>query len=97
MLDQGVFDLDWTDPDTAHFEHVVAPPGVPQISVSIRVVFVAGTDPLTGDGLAGLVESVPVAGARGVALDQQVANLAVRHGQTSVVHDLRFVACYRFA
>src|SRR5207248_635993 len=80
-----------------HFEHVVAAAGVPQKSVRILNVLVAGAYPSSEDGVSGPIVLVPVAGADGVALDQQVANIANRHGLTVVVQDPGLVAGHWFA
>ena len=76
MLDQAVLDFDRADPDAADLEHVVAAPGVPEEAVGVLPVSVAGPDPAPLDRVAGLVVLVPVAGARGVAPHEQVADVA---------------------
>src|SRR5579872_1811573 len=43
MLAQHAFDLDRTHPNSAYFDHVVGSAGIPEISVFVLMVFVAGT------------------------------------------------------
>lgn len=49
MLAEHAFDLDRAYPDPADLDHVVGSAGIPEISVFILMVFVAGAEPVAGD------------------------------------------------
>ena len=79
VLDERALDLDRRDPDAADLQHVVGAAGVPEVAVGVLVVLVAGLDPVAEERLLGLLVLVPVVGHGRVALDAQVADLALRH------------------
>src|SRR5204862_4359346 len=85
-------DLDRRDPDPADFQHVVRAAAVPEVAILVLVVLVARLDPRAEERLFGLLVLVPVVRHRGVALDTEVADLALRHGAPLVVHDGELVA-----
>src|SRR6185503_6660779 len=83
MLDERVLDLDGTHPDPADLHHVVGTARVPVIAVGILAVLVPGSNPPTFNRRLGLVVLVPVARARRIAADEQVADLS--HGDVSIL------------
>src|SRR5579863_244046 len=92
MLNQNPFDFDGADPHTADLDHVVGAPGIPEISVGILMVFIAGPDPMTGDGVLRFLVLVPIAGAGGIGFHKQVADLALRYRLVLVIDDPGFEA-----
>src|SRR5207245_6527378 len=87
----GCLHLDRGNPLAGDLEHVVGPAGVPEEAVAVTDVFITGADPIALDGPLGLLVLVPVVGTGGIAFDQQVADLAVRHPPIDVVHYPGFV------
>src|SRR2546426_8167535 len=55
VLDQRGLDLDRRDPDTADLQHVIGAAGVPEVTVLVLPILVAGLDPRTEERLLGLV------------------------------------------
>src|SRR3989440_12019625 len=93
--DQRVLDLHRRYPDAADLQHVVGAARVPEVAVGILPVLVARLDPWAVERLLRLLVLVPVVGHRRVALDAQVADLALRDRPALVVHDDRLVARHR--
>src|SRR6478672_1593893 len=89
---QRVLDLYWTHPQTADLEHVVRPARVPEVTVGVLRVLVAGADPAALDRLVGLLGLVPVARARRLAVDPQVADLAAPDRLATIVDQPGVVA-----
>src|SRR5439155_23841387 len=92
MLGERALDLRRRHPHAARLDHVVGPTGVPEVAIHISLVLVAGAHPFPLDGLLGALVLVPIARARAIPLDDQVAHLANRHWTAGVVHELRLVA-----
>src|SRR5207249_9801178 len=92
MLGERALDLRRRYPHATRLDHVIGASGVPEVPVGVAGVLVPGPHPLAFDGLFGALVLVPVARARTVPLDHQVAHLADRHLATGIVHDLRLVA-----
>src|ERR1039458_496659 len=90
MLDQDAFYLDWTDPHAADLQHVIGPSGVPEISVFILVILVAGSDPMSFNRVLSLFVLVPVISPNRVSSNQQIARLPLRHRTVIVVRDSGF-------
>src|SRR5204863_3704972 len=84
-------DLGRRYPHPARLDHVVGAAGVPEMARRILPVLVPGADPLAHERLLRALVLVPVAGARTVALDEQVADLARWDRAAGVVHDHRLV------
>src|SRR6266542_2398445 len=95
MAHEGVLHLDRRDPDAPHLQHVVGAAAVPEVAVVVLVVLVARLDPVAKERGLGLLVLVPVIGHGRVALDLQVADLALRHGPPLVVHDSCLVTRHR--
>ena len=60
MRGQHVFDFCRTDPEAAHFQHVVTTPRVPVKAVLVDVVTIAGEQPLSAKSLAALLVLVQI-------------------------------------
>src|SRR5260370_19698479 len=70
---------------------------MPEKSIFILTIFVAGWEPLVDEGGPFFFGLVPVAGAERLALDPEVANFIGSCGATGFVGDFRFEAEKDFA
>src|SRR5947208_2248285 len=71
--------------------------GVPEAAVGIAPVLVTRPHPLAQERLLRALVLVPVAGAGAVALDEQIADFALRHVTPVVIHDPGIVARHQRA
>ena len=87
MLGQHIFDLGGEDIVAASLDPKLG--AVAQIDVATLIApsHVAGMDPAIADGLPVLFRSVPVAGERNLAADDQFAGLSVRNIAAIVIDD----------
>src|SRR5262245_25298686 len=60
MLEEAGFDLERSDPDATHLEHVVDPSLVPEVAVGVAAENVSGADPVALEGALRLFVVVPV-------------------------------------
>ena len=79
------------------FEEIVGPAGVPEKSILILTIFVAGAEPLVDERALCFLGLIPVAGAEGIALDPEVADLVGSSGAAGFIGDFRFEAGKDFA
>src|SRR5260370_5796594 len=70
---------------------------MPEKSIFILTIFVAGAEPLVDEGVPCFFGLVPVARAERLALDPEVANFIGSCGATGFVGDFRFEAGKDFA
>src|SRR6266436_1034981 len=94
MLGERAFDLRRRHPHAARFDHVVGPTSVPEVAIRVPGVLVARPHPLARERLLGALGLVPVARARAVSLDDQIACLAGCHFAAGIVYQFRLVARY---
>jgi hypothetical protein len=73
---QRVLDLHRAHRDTAHLQHVVGAPRVPEEALLVLRVLVSGADPRAGHGLLRPFVLVPIAAAGRVTLDQEAADVS---------------------
>ena len=97
MLGQGALDLGRRHPHATRLDHVVGAAGVPETAGRVLPVLVSSADPLAHEGLLRTLVLVPVAGARAVPLDEQIADFARRDRAAGLVHDHRVVPGYQCA
>src|SRR5258706_3512683 len=97
MRDQGAFDFGGAEPEAVDFEEIVGTAGRPQKSVFILTIFVAGAEPVVDEGVFCFFGLIPVAGAEGIALDPEVADLIGGDGLAGFVGDFRFESGKDFA
>jgi len=79
------------------FEEIVGAAGVPEKSIFILTIFVAGAEPLADERVLCFLGLIPVAGAEGIALDPEVADFVRGGGAAGFVGDFRFEAGKDFA
>ena len=92
MGDQRAFDFRGAEPAAIHFESIVGAARVPEISVGILMIFVAGAEPGTVECGVSFFGLIPIAGANGIALDQQISNFAGSDFLAVLVDDFCFIA-----
>src|SRR5580704_3644257 len=92
MRDQNTFDFSGTQPQSVNFKNVVRAPGVPVVALFILEVFVSRAEPVANKSLFSFFVLVPIAGASGITLNQQIANLVRSNGVAVLVDDSGFVA-----
>src|SRR4051812_46159194 len=97
MYDQRALDLERRDPDAGNLEHVVGTAAERIAAIGVADVFVAGAGPAALEGLPALAALVPVALAGRRRIDQQLADLAIRHIGAGFVDQPHFVTRHRTA
>src|ERR1700758_2466255 len=97
MLDENALDFDGTNPDAAHFNHVVRASGIPEISLCILVILIPGAQPMAGNSLLRFFVLVPITGAGGIGFDEQIADLALSNRLIVVVDDFGVEAGNKFS
>ncbi len=80
-----------------HLEEIVGAAGVPEKSVLILTIFVAGAKPLVHEGVFCFFGLVPIASAEGIAFDPQIADFIGSCGAAGFVGDFCFEAGKDFA
>src|SRR5580698_6429879 len=90
MLEEFILDFNRADPGSADFQHVIGAAAVPEVSVGILIIAVAGAKPIAGDGVFGFFVLVPIASARGVGLDDEVPHRSGRDGLIIFIDDAGF-------
>ncbi len=63
MRDQSAFYFSGAEPKAVHFEEIVGPAGLPEKSIFILTVFVAGAEPSFDERVLCFFGLIPVAGA----------------------------------
>src|SRR5579859_7170178 len=92
VLDERRLDLHRRDPQAADLDHVVRAALVPVVAALVDAIAVAAEEPLAEDRPFRLLVLRPVQREGAVALDVEVAGLAVRHRPAFGVEDLELVA-----
>ena len=74
MRDQCALDFRGAQPEAVYFEKIVGAAGVPEVAFFILKILVAGAEPIADKSFLGFFVFVPVAGARGITFDKQIAD-----------------------
>src|ERR1700761_1562850 len=85
MRDQRALDLERRDPDARHLEHVVGAAAERVAAIFIADVFVTSAGPVALKGDPAFAALVPVTFAGRWRLDQEFADLAIRHVIAGIV------------
>src|SRR5215469_4089374 len=92
MLQQSALNLHRAYPHALDLHHVVGAADIPVIATRIAVVLIARAQPVTLDGFFRLLMLIPVSGANRIALDKQIADLAIGHRLSGLVDDASLVS-----
>src|SRR6516225_674216 len=95
--DEHTLDLERRDPDARYLEHVVGTAAVVVIAALADAVLIAGVGPFAAERAPRLLALQPVVLCRRRALDDELADLALRHGSAVIVEQVRLVAGHRSA
>src|SRR5216684_860118 len=97
MSNERTFHLRGAQPESVDFEEVVGSAGVPEVTVLILIILIAGSEPLAHERLFRFFVLIPVAGADGISADPQIANLIRSDGVSVVVDNFRVITGEHFA
>src|SRR5690349_19533247 len=92
MFDQRRLNFDRRDPLARNTEHVVGTPGIPEVSVFIGPVLIAGMKPLATHSLRAQLGPIPIARRRAFAVYQQIAGHTLPDVPPFLIHDPELVA-----
>src|SRR5712691_9884092 len=97
MGNERTFHLRGAQPESVDLEEVVRSAGVPEVTVLILIILIAGSEPLAHERLFRFFVLIPVAGADGISADPQIANLIRSDGVSVVVDNFRVITGEHFA
>jgi len=95
--DERALDFCRAEPEALDLEEIVGATGVPEKSIFVLKVFIAGAEPLADEGVFCSFVLIPIAGAEGIALDPKVADFIGRGRAAGFVGDFCFEAGENFA
>ena len=87
MRNQRAFHFRRAQPKPVDLEQIVNAPRMPEVTIRVLIILIAGSEPVPYEGFFRLLVLIPVARADGIPANPKIANLIRRDGNPVVVNN----------